>query len=279
MTTDIPKTDHTDSQSSALLPLGYVVSDFHIFAKWSSADDYMADVRAAAADADFFVFNGDIFDFKWSTLESSEATARAAIEWLRQLASDFPHCQFFHVLGNHDCHTGLLAPLAELADQSDNFNWHHAYCRMGTALFMHGDLIFDEPDGSPFERTHFKTGEPQHSLLGTSYHAAISMGAHSLNALLFPKKRCAKRLLEVQKREYAEMDGVEDIYIGHTHASFSDFRYRGFTFHNSGSAVHDLHCNMLQVGSKRQKCYEKNEEMSAKVGAVDGAPKALGTRI
>jgi len=211
----------------------------------------MADVRAAAAGADFFVFNGDIFDFKWSTLESSEATARAAIEWLRQLASDFPHCQFFHVLGNHDSHACLLDPLTELADRFDNFSWHPSYCRMGTSLFVHGDLIFDGQGDSPFERTHFRTDEPQHSLLGTSYHIAIGMGAHSFNSVIFSKKACAKRLLKVlQKREYVEMDGVEDIYIGHTHASFSDFRYRGFTFHNSGSAVHDLHCNMLQVGSK-----------------------------
>jgi UDP-2,3-diacylglucosamine pyrophosphatase LpxH len=252
MTSDTPTHDHSTTERSGL-SLGYVVSDFHIFAKWSSADSYIADVRAAAAAADFFVFNGDIFDFKWSTLESSEATTRAAIEWFRQLASDFPRCHFFYVLGNHDCHVSFIDPLNSLADELDNFSWHNSYCRIGTWLFMHGDLIFKAQSGTPFERTHLSTGEPRHSLLGTSYHIVISMGAHALAALMFAKEKCAKQLLKVLKgKGYSGMEGVEDIYIGHTHAAFSDFKYGGFTFHNSGSAVHDLHCNMMQVGSKEK---------------------------
>jgi UDP-2,3-diacylglucosamine pyrophosphatase LpxH len=247
-----PSSCEADSAGPAkVLALGYVVSDLHIFAKWSSAESYMGDIRSAAADADFFVFNGDIFDFKWSTLGSSAKTTTAAIDWLHKLCSDFPQCHFFYVLGNHDCHVSLRDRLTTLTNDVGNFSWNGSHFRIGTSLFMHGDLIFTTKGLSPFARNKFRTGQPRHSLLGSGYHVAIGMGAHNVASRMFAKEKCAKQLLKVlRQREYSEMDGVEDIYIGHTHTSFSDFKYRGLTFHNSGSAVHDLHCNMLQVGSR-----------------------------
>ena len=41
--------------------------------------------------------------------------------------------------------------------------------------------------------------------------------------------------------------GITDIYFGHTHLAFSDFRYEHLTFHNTGSAIRGLQCNMLAV--------------------------------
>ena len=251
MHSELPQ-DDTDQQQGKDLDLGYVVSDLHIFARWSSIENYMASIRTAAGSADFFVFNGDIFDFKWSTLESSETTSEKAADWLLRFCRDFPNCHFFYVMGNHDCHTTFGKALKTLADEVSNFSWSDAYFRIGTALFMHGDLVLSRKGHSPFAREAFRDFKPRHTALGQSYHAVISMGAHSLNALLFTKKKCAKQLLKVlMQQNRPEMQGVADIYIGHTHASFSDFEYGGFTFHNSGSAVHDLHYNMMQIGSRK----------------------------
>ncbi len=227
---------------------GYVISDLHMFTQWTSVEKYMCDIRKAAADADFFVLNGDIFDFRWSTLGSSKKTAEVAKEWLRELCSEFSDCKFFYVLGNHDSHIKLLDSLSELADEMDNFNWHDSYFQIGSSLFMHGDLIFTMKNVSPFARKKFKKKEPIRSMIRSTYHRVIKMGAHNLISRLHAKERCAKYVLKVlRKKDRAKLKEITDIYIGHTHMAFSNFKYKGYTFHNSGSAVHDLHCNMMKV--------------------------------
>jgi UDP-2,3-diacylglucosamine pyrophosphatase LpxH len=227
---------------------GYVVSDLHIFAKWSSAEKYMSDIRKACADAGFFVFNGDIFDFRWSTLGSSRKTVELAIEWFRELCTEFPECRFFYVLGNHDSHVNFLEPLTKLADEKENFYWHSSHFKIASSLFMHGDLIFTMRNISPFVRKKFKNAEPRPAVISSGYHFAIGMGAHHFVSRIYAKQRCAKYVLRVlKKKDRAKLENITDIYIGHTHVAFSDFAYKGFMFHNSGSAVHDLHCNIMKV--------------------------------
>lgn len=229
---------------------GYVVSDLHMFTKWTSVEKYMCEIREAAEHADFFVFNGDIFDFRWSTLGSAEKTANYAIKWFAEICSDFPDCQFIYILGNHDAHKELLQPLAKFADTQKNFIWHSSFIKIGTSLFMHGDLIFSmRKDQSPFERKRYKHRNPVSSILRRTYHRAIKMGAHNLVSRLHAKERCARYVLHVLEQEAhnKQLDGVTDIYIGHTHVGFSDYKYSGYTFHNSGSAIHNLHCNLMKV--------------------------------
>jgi UDP-2,3-diacylglucosamine hydrolase len=230
---------------------GYVVSDLHMFTKWTSVEKYMCDIRKAASDADFFVLNGDIFDFRWSTLGSASKTAKAAIQWFKEICSEFPKCTFIYILGNHDAHTSILAPLAKFADSTNNFIWHESFIRIGSSLFMHGDLIFTMRNKSPFTRTKFKKRNPVRSMMRSTYHHVIKMGAHNLVSKVHAKERCARYVLKVLQNEKTDcLEGVTDIYIGHTHVGFSDYKHNGYTFHNSGSAVHDLHCNMMKVQAK-----------------------------
>lgn len=232
---------------------GYVISDLHIFTKWSSVDKYMNDIRKAAADADFFVFNGDIFDFRWSTLGSSRKTAKKAIEWLQSLCSEFPSCVFYYILGNHDAHLNFIELLAKFAEKTDNFKWNDSYFKIGTSLFMHGDLIFTMRDISPFKRKKFKKREPNKSMIRSAYHRMIKMGAHNVASKIHGKERCARYVLKViKKKNRNKLKNITDIYIGHTHMAFSDFKYKGYIFHNSGSAIHDLHCNMMKVKRKNR---------------------------
>ena len=51
---------------------GHVVSDLHVFAPWSVAGERLEALRDAADRSDYFVFNGDIFDFRWRTREAIE---------------------------------------------------------------------------------------------------------------------------------------------------------------------------------------------------------------
>ena len=227
---------------------GYVVSDLHMFTKWTSVEKYMCGIRKAASTADFFVFNGDIFDFRWSTLGSAKKTAQFAIEWFKEICLDFPSCTFIYILGNHDAYQQLLQPLADFAAKQDNFIWHDSFIKIGSSLFMHGDLIFSIRNKSPFERIKYKHRNPARSILRKTYHRAIKMGAHNIVSKLHAKERCAKYVLQVlEKNKNDKLKGITDIYIGHTHVGFSDYKYHEYTFHNSGSAIHDLHCNLMKV--------------------------------
>jgi UDP-2,3-diacylglucosamine hydrolase len=227
---------------------GYVISDLHMFTKWTSVDKYMCDIRKAAGKADFFVFNGDIFDFRWSTLGSASKTAEFAIKWFHDICREFPKCTFVYILGNHDAHCAILEPLAEFSDKQNNFIWHNSFIKIGSSLFMHGDLIFAMRTTSPFKREKYKRRNPVRSVIRKTYHRVIKMGAHNLVSRLHAKERCAKYVLQVLEKGHShKLEGVTDIYIGHTHVGFSDYKYLGYSFHNSGSAVHDLHCNMMRV--------------------------------
>lgn len=225
---------------------GYVVSDLHLFAGWSKASKYLKKMRSAATGADFFVLNGDIFDFRWTTMPSVERTAKAAAEWLGDFAAVNPNCVFHYVLGNHDCCENFVEHLEMAADEISNLNWHPSHLRMGSALFMHGDL----PIGgkAPFSREICSAETKKGNMLSRSYGRLIKMGAHKSLCLFFRKKRCAKRILrEVRSDADGPADGVTDIYFGHTHVPFSGYTYDGVTFHNTGSTIWDLEFNMLPV--------------------------------
>ena len=51
-------------------PKAHFVSDLHLFSKRSSGPQVQRAIEAAVARSDTFVLGGDIFDFRWSELES-----------------------------------------------------------------------------------------------------------------------------------------------------------------------------------------------------------------
>jgi len=59
---------------------GIVLSDLHLFARRSQAADCMHRLRTELATVRVLVLNGDIFDFRWSTLRDLETTVAAALE-------------------------------------------------------------------------------------------------------------------------------------------------------------------------------------------------------
>ena len=226
------------------LRTGYVVSDLHLFAGWSNAFRYLDDIHSAAACADFFVLNGDIFDFKWTTLTSVGETVLKAAEWIRRFATAHPECSVFYVLGNHDCHADFIQKLVQVSDELDNFDWNASHVQIGSALFFHGDRPIDRKD--PFTRNGDSIIEKKNEILSRSYGRLIKMGAHKGLRLVFHEKRSAK-IIRRQLLAHDLDNRITDVYFGHTHVPFSGLSHGGLTFHNTGSAIGNLRFNMLKV--------------------------------
>ncbi len=233
---------------------GWVLSDLHLLAQRSVAADYLAAVHEAAQDADFIVLNGDVFDFRWTTLPGIEASLTAAEEWLRALVESFPGCEFYYVLGNHDGIEPFAQRLDAIAAEADNFSWHPAYLRLGTALFLHGDLASGSRGGDPFTRRLIPAEWIRGRWWTLAYRACILARVHRGVATIHGAKRTVRKILRALERNGSEtMHGVTDIYFGHTHLPLTGYRHRAIRFHNTGSAVRRLRWNMLPV---RVRCTE-----------------------
>ena len=64
------------------MPILRTVSDLHLFCRRSQGHAQQDAIERALAESDIFVFNGDTFDFRWTTLNTFEETALASAEWL-----------------------------------------------------------------------------------------------------------------------------------------------------------------------------------------------------
>ena len=227
---------------------GYVVSDLHLFAHRSAAGRYMRAVRNAAAEADFFVLNGDIFDFHWTTLPTVEDTTQAAVDWLQTLAEENPRCQFHFVLGNHDCYRFFVEKLDALAQVTPNLSWHPFWLRLGNAIFLHGDLSLARARHDAFESTLPTTVKRTKRMRRAIYRILVAAHIHKGGVVLGGRKRWARRLHHLIRRNGCTFgEGITDVYFGHTHTPFVDYRYGGLTFHNTGSAVRGLWFNPIRL--------------------------------
>jgi UDP-2,3-diacylglucosamine pyrophosphatase LpxH len=227
---------------------GYVISDLHLFTPWSVADDYMREIREAADRADFFVLNGDIFDFRWSSLASAEATVAASEAWLRAFAAEHPRCRVAYVMGNHDALRPFADCLAAAAEATPNLEWHPSHVRIGPALFTHGDLFLRKRPTDPFNRALRPAITRKPKTLSRCYRLLHSMRVHRWHVPVLSSRRCAKRIIRsLDAASNGDAEGITDIYFGHTHTTFTDHAYRGLRFHNTGSMIGGLPWRMLPV--------------------------------
>ncbi|MEM7314813.1 MAG: metallophosphoesterase, partial [Planctomycetota bacterium] len=112
-------------------------SDLHMLAKRSNATQHLPGLRRMAAESDVVVLGGDIFDFKWSTEVSLDASIRKAIAWTRDFVSESPTTQFKYLLGNHDCIPAFVFELESLANRMDNFCVEPYILRFGDSVCLH----------------------------------------------------------------------------------------------------------------------------------------------
>ncbi len=228
-----------------------VVSDLHMFCQRSHWEVHLPAIEAAAAAADLFVFNGDTFDFKWTTLNSVEQTIQAAVDYLEDLAIRFPSCQFHVNLGNHDHVQGFIDALAELAGRTKNLSWHPYYLRIANTLFIHGDAATRKMNQAQLEayRANWLHHKKQGKMKNRVYDAAFKAGAHlAVSRLAHPHRRTLQRVHSyIHDIGHGEPEGVENVYFGHTHVAVDGARYGGVTFHNGGAPMRGMTFNLLTL--------------------------------
>lgn len=230
----------------------HFVSDLHMFSGRSLAAQHTEAIHDAARKSHTFVLGGDIFDFRWSTLDSPTATVRAAMEWLDSLVSPHRGTQFHFVVGNHDYNRRFLTALESYSVTSPNLAVHHYYVRLGKSLFMHGDVV-DRPCICPEtlrkRREVWLHDEFVHPWRHKLYDLAVQARLHAIaGKVKNPKARVANRILGYLSHigETAS-HGVQHVYFGHTHEALSDYRMKGISFHNGGAPMPGLTFRIVEA--------------------------------
>jgi UDP-2,3-diacylglucosamine hydrolase len=227
------------------------ISDLHLFANRSSANRYLHAIEIAADRADECILGGDIFDFRWSMLPSTEATVTAAVDWLTALCHEAHSTRVQFLLGNHDYHTALIERLPELSQELTNFEWHRFFIRMGDTVFLHGDVADRKMTA---ERLEQRRKQCERHRRKSRYHSrAYDLVVKSRMHLLVPRAVYPRRL--VARRIVSYLDhighgpekGVRQVCFGHTHRPIAEYRYRGLRFYNGGAPIGSDRFRILEV--------------------------------
>jgi UDP-2,3-diacylglucosamine hydrolase len=228
----------------------YFVSDLHLFANRSSAHRYLEDISRAASRADVFVLGGDIFDFLWARIPILKAVDRAC-HWLEELAASCPQCHFHLVLGNHDYHQALIDRLTELDRRVSNLSWHHYYLRLGSSVFLHGDVANKEMDARMLaaEREKWLDRRRRGPFASLLYDVVVLTRLHKpLPHLVFAKRIVVRRILKyLESIGEGPDNGVRNVYFGHTHRKLSNYYYRGLIFHNGGALIKGMTFRIVEA--------------------------------
>ncbi|MBN2024303.1 MAG: metallophosphoesterase family protein [Pirellulales bacterium] len=229
----------------------YFVSDLHLFSNRSQEHRYRDEILAKAAGAERFVLGGDIFDFRWSTMASHEETAARAAHWLRELAMDRPDCWFHFVLGNHDYHASFIERLDHLRDRLANLSWYPFYVRLGSAVFLHGDVADRRMTAEKLldRRALWLHKRKRGRAASRLYDLAVSGHLHRPVVHLARRKRTVARRILRYLEEIGEgpSTGLRNVYFGHTHVAVSDYAFGGVLFHNGGAPIKGLHFRILEA--------------------------------
>ncbi len=219
----------------------YFISDLHLFCRRFDGERFWDQTLEAAGRAKLFVLGGDIFDFRWTTMATIEDTADEAIRRLETLIASNRECKFHFLMGNHDHHETFLARLERLAQNESNLSWHPYYLRLGTSMFLHGDVASRRMDRESLEkeRSRWLRVRKQGRVTNWFYDLAVHARLHVLAYhIAFPKLAVARKILAYLERiGHGATTGVANVYFGHTHLPLSGFAYGGVRFHNCGAPV------------------------------------------
>ena len=228
----------------------YFVSDLHLFANRSNAHRYLEQIARTASHAEVFVLGGDTFDFRWAHIPILKAVDRAS-QWLEELASACPQCHFHVVLGNHDYHRAFIDRLAELDGRVSNLSWHRYYVRLGSSVFLHGDVANKQMNARMLAESREKWLDkrrrgPFASML---YDVVVLTRLHKpMPHLFFAKRIVVRRIFKyLDGIGQGPGHGVRDVYFGHTHKKLSAYRYRGLTFHNGGAPIKGMKFRIIEA--------------------------------
>lgn len=220
--------------------LGLTLSDLHVFSHHSRTRDFLRELESMAAGVGVLVLNGDIFDFKWSQHAGVLPSVMVAKRQLGHLMEALPGCRVHVVLGNHDAVQPYQGALDELASEHPRFFWHEFVCKVGRGLFLHGDAVHAGASNAAVRAFRERAGRARYD---ASWHRLAHGTLHRSRLPRLAFNMVPKRLLAARLLRYLANEGwlpdphVKDVYFGHTHSDFENFRYGGLRFHNSGSAT------------------------------------------
>jgi len=230
---------------------GFFLSDLHYFSSRSTAPAYESEINKCAQSAHTMILGGDIFDFKWSRYASLRESIDAAVRWIEELVVNHRGCSFYYLLGNHDSHPNFVLELDRLAFEHTNLEWQPHLLRLGSSVFLHGDVIdggLDHQTVDARRRKHEEKPLPmayRHWL----YDAAVQAKLHCLIANVARRhgwvlKKVHRYLVE-QGLSYET--GVRDVYFGHTHRPLRSVEYHGIRFHNGGASIRGVSFHIVKT--------------------------------
>jgi UDP-2,3-diacylglucosamine pyrophosphatase LpxH len=229
----------------------YFVSDLHLFTSRSQAHHYRDEILRAASRAKTFVLGGDIFDFRWAAHQSLAEAVDDAVDWLEDLTTQRPHCHFHFLLGNHDYHQALIDRLGELDRRLPNFSWHRYYLRLGNNIFLHGDVADRKSTAARLaaSRNRWLHDTKRGVLLSRLYDLAVRAHLHRpIPFVRYRRKRVAKRICAyLEDIRQGPVDGVRNVYFGHTHRALTNYRHGGLTFHNGGAPIKGVRFRIVRA--------------------------------
>lgn len=236
-------------------PLGrpsYFLSDLHLFSSRSTASSYEPEIRRRAQSAHTMILGGDIFDFKWSRFASLKASIRAASEWVEELVASHKDCSFYYLLGNHDSHPDFVLELDRLAFEHSNLEWQPHLLRLGSCVFLHGDVIDGGLEHSEVDARRRKHEEKPLPMTYRHWLYDVAVQA-KLHCLVANVARRHSWVLNKVYRYLAEQglglsSGVQDIYFGHTHRPLKSVEYHGLRFHNGGASIRGVSFHIIETG-------------------------------
>lgn len=241
-----------ENESSESALRAAVISDLHMFSRRSEFESHLPAIHGAADRANIFVFNGDTFDFKWTTLPSVEETVENAILWLAELCEQFPNTEFHFILGNHDNLQLFIDQLSALSQQTENLSWHPYYLRLGDVVFLHGDVCDAPMDAAELKRRR-EQWLHDHKTRPTVYHNiydwVLRLNVHlAIQRIAYPKRRVAQRIITyLEDVGLGRLDGIRHVVFGHTHGAMQDFEHSGLMFHNPGTPMKGMEFNVLEL--------------------------------
>ncbi len=220
---------------------GCVLSDLHYLSSRSCYDALRSEIHARLSTAAVIVLNGDIFDFRWSSLPRLEDSLQRAIQELESLCRTHPTTRIHYVLGNHDCHPLFVEALNRLIQRFPQISQHAHEVQIGSSLFLHGDILQAgsrtrlEAYRTRFHRDHhlLKGFDPLYQTLHNLGFAELY--SHISSTRTHTWARQLHRLIHIG--ELRVKGEVRDVYYGHTHSPSTNIMYRGRRYHNTGAVL------------------------------------------
>lgn len=237
----------------------HFLSDLHLFASRSSADEIASAIHAAALESRTLVLGGDIFDFRWSRWKDQARSIHESMRWLERLLDVNSDCKIHYLLGNHDASQAFVQELMQLSQSHTNLAWHPHVLRLQDCVFLHGDVIdakiplvddFHQQLDALRRRKDERSAPPMFH--HTLYDAAVKANMHRLvSQVANPKSKVLDRVARyLEWAGHGAQAGVQNVFFGHTHRRLDDTSYAGMQFHNPGASIKGLDFRILEIPLK-----------------------------